>query len=141
MRLVQDTNVFVAALRSGAGASRRVLASCLRRVHDPLMGAALWNEYQDLLSRPELWEHSQTTPAQREIILDALASVAIWVQIWFRWRPNLADEGDNHVFELALNGNAAALVTFNLGDFHRGQTHIRGLDILTPGEFVRKYPV
>ena len=141
MRLVQDTNVFVAALRSGAGASRRVLASCLRRVHDPLMAAALWNEYQDLLGRPEVWTDSQTTPAQRQIILDALASVSIWVQIWFRWRPNLPDEGDNHVFELALNGNAAALVTFNLRDFKGGQTHVKGLDVLTPPEFVRKYPV
>jgi predicted nucleic acid-binding protein len=31
MRIVMDTNVFVAALRSGGGASRQVLASCAGR--------------------------------------------------------------------------------------------------------------
>jgi predicted nucleic acid-binding protein len=140
MRIVQDTNVMVAALRNGAGASRQVLLSCLRRVHDPLMGIALWNEYQDVMSRPELWRDSQTDPRQRQIILDAFASVAIWVQIWFSWRPNLPDEGDNQVFELALNGNAAALVTFNLKDFESALI-IKGLDILPPGRFVKKYPI
>ena len=79
MRMVQDTNVFVAALRRGSGASRRVLLSCLRRVHDPLMGMALWNEYKDLLSRSEVWQDSQTTPQQRQVILEAFAAVAVWV--------------------------------------------------------------
>jgi len=41
--MVQDTNVFVAALRRGSGASRSVLLACLRRAHDPLMGMALWS--------------------------------------------------------------------------------------------------
>lgn len=137
--MVQDTNVFVSALRRGSGASRRVLLACLRRAHDPLMGMSLWNEYQDLLGRPEVWQDSQTTPQQRQVILEAFAAVAIWVQIWFAWRPNLPDEGDNHLIELALNGNAGALVTFNTRDFQSPEMLPRGLDIITPGAFVRKY--
>ena len=139
--MVQDTNVFVAALRRGSGASRKVLLACLRRAHDPLMAMALWNEYQDLLGRPEVWKGSQTTPQERQVILDAFAAVALWVQIWFAWRPNLPDEGDNHLIELALNGNAGALVTFNTKDFRKPEMLPRGLDIVTPGAFVKKYAI
>jgi putative PIN family toxin of toxin-antitoxin system len=141
VRIVLDTSVLVAGLRSGAGASRRVILSCLKRRHDPLMGVALWHEYQDVLGRPGVWRGSGTRARQRQIVVDALASVAIWIQIWFVWRPNLRDEGDNHVLELAFNGNAAALVTMNTKDFRGGGVTVQGLDILTPGRFANKYPL
>jgi putative PIN family toxin of toxin-antitoxin system len=138
VRIVQDTNVFVSALRSGGGASRQVLLSCLKRLHDPLMAQALWTEYEDLLSRPELWKNTNTTAAQRKVLLDALAAVAVWVEIWFLWRPNLPDENDNHLMELAFNGNAAALVTHNIKHFRRAEL-VHGVDVLTPGKFIKKY--
>ena len=53
----------------------------------------------------------------------------------------MPDEGDNHLVELALNGNAGALVTFNTKDFQSPEMLPRGLDIVTPGAFVKKYPV
>jgi hypothetical protein len=31
-----------------------------------------------------------------------------------RWRPNLRDEGDNHLVELAIAGGAEAIVTYNV---------------------------
>jgi len=35
-------------------------------------------------------------------VLAALAQRGRWVSVYFGWRPNLPDEGDNHLFELAL---------------------------------------
>jgi predicted nucleic acid-binding protein len=48
--VVIDTNVFVAGLRSGGGASRAVLRRALGGGLQPLFGNALWMEYQDLLA-------------------------------------------------------------------------------------------
>ena len=43
--VVIDTNVFVAGLRSGGGASRAVLRRALRGNLQPLFGNALWMGY------------------------------------------------------------------------------------------------
>jgi len=50
--VVIDTNVFVAGLRSGGGASRAVLRRALGGNLQPLFGVAVWMKYQDLLDRP-----------------------------------------------------------------------------------------
>jgi predicted nucleic acid-binding protein len=139
MRIVQDTNVFVAALRSGAGASRLVLESCLRRTHQPLMAQALWLEYRDVLSRADLWKDCALTSEERGQLLDDFAAACLWVQIWFLWRPNLPDEGDNHLAELAIAGNAAALVTFNVKDFQPAKFAAAGMKVLTPAQFKQHY--
>ena len=125
----------------GAGASRLVLESCLRRTHQPLMGQTLWLEYRDVLSRADLWKECALSARERAELLDDFAAVCLWVQIWFLWRPNLPDEGDNHVAELAIAGNAAALVTFNLKDFEPAQLAATGMKVLTPAQFKQQYPL
>ena len=72
-------------------------------------------------------------------LLDDFAAVCLWIQIWFLWRPNLPDEGDNHVAELAIAGNAAALVTFNVKDFLPAKFAAAGMKVLTPAQFKRNY--
>jgi len=52
VRIVIDTNDFVAGLRSSGGASRVVLRRALSGQYRPLFGNALWMAYQDLLGRP-----------------------------------------------------------------------------------------
>jgi len=37
------------------------------------------------------------------------------------WRPNIKDEGDNFLIELAVAGNADYLMTNNIGDFKNTQ--------------------
>ena len=61
-------------------------------------------EYQDLLGRP-VWGDA-TTADERHEVLAALARQARWVTVYYGWRPNLPDEGDNHLIELALAGGA-----------------------------------
>ncbi|WP_368500055.1 PIN domain-containing protein, partial [Moraxella sp.] len=43
-------------------------------------------------------------------MLNALLSICEWVRIFYLWRPNLKDEGDNHLIELAVAGNANIIV-------------------------------
>lgn len=139
MRLVQDTNVFVAALRSGAGASRELLRRLLQRVHRPLMGDKLWYEYQDVTGRAEDWTESPLTPEQRQQAVADFAAVCDYVAVPRMWRPNLPDEGDNHVMELVLHGNAGAIVTFNTRDFERAMFAPAGLAIVKPGAFLKRF--
>ncbi len=130
--IVIDTNVFVAAMRSERGASREVLRLALKGVCQPLFGNALWLEYEDLLGRP-VWTDA-TTPEERRQVLAALARVGRWVTVYYGWRPNLPDEADNHLIELALAGGATAVVTHNIRDVGRGELKWGGLRVMTPAE-------
>lgn len=132
--LVIDTNVFVAGLRSGGGASRQVLRLALAGDLQPLFGNALWLEYCDLLSRP-VWGDSTTGP-ERQAVLAALAQRGRWVTVYYGWRPNLPDESDNHLIELALAGGAAAIVTHNVRDVAHGELRLGALRVITPAQFL-----
>ncbi|MBK1733012.1 PIN domain-containing protein [Thiococcus pfennigii] len=135
--VVIDTNVFVSALRSTGGASRGVLRRALTGVFQPLFGNALWLEYQDLLGH-QVWGET-TTPAERLQVLSALAKQGRWVKVYYGWRPNLPDEADNHLIELALAGGAAAIVTHNVRDVRRGELRLGDLRILTPVESLEEW--
>ena len=134
--VVIDTNVFVAALRSGGGASRLVLRRALDGDLQALFGNALWTEYQDVMGRP-VWG-DVTTVDERRLVLAALASIARWVTVYYGWRPNLPDEGDNHLIELALAGGANAIVTHNLRDLRGGQLRLGSLRVLTPAQCLKE---
>lgn len=138
-RVVLDTNVFIAALISAAGANREVLRICLRGNAQPIFGEALFHEYEDVMSRPLLADQCPLTAEQQHSLLEALLSVSDWVRIYFLWRPNLPDEGDNHLIELALAGNATVIITNNLRDLRRGELTFPGLQILSPAEFITEY--
>ena len=135
--LVIDTNVFVAGLRSEGGASRAGLRRVLAGQFEPLFGNALWFEYQDLLGRP-VWGDA-TTPDERLAVLAALAKQGRWVTVYYGWRPNLPDEADNHLIELALAGGAAAIVTHNLRDVRRGELRLGNLRVLTPAQCMEEW--
>ena len=136
MVVVIDTNVFVAGLRSEGGASRKVLRDALQGRIEPLFGNALWLEYEDLLGRA-VWTNI-TTSEERLQVLAALAQVGRWVDIYYGWRPNLPDEADNHLIELAIAGGAAAIITHNVRDIRRGELLLNGLQVLTPADYLEK---
>lgn len=104
------------------------------------MGAALFAEYEDVLSRDSLWKNSLVSESEREVVLDAFLSVCRWAEVFFAWRPNLPDEADNHLIELAVAGNAAAIVTRNIRDLAGGELRFPTVRILTPEQCLEAYP-
>lgn len=138
LTVVVDTSVFVSALIGVAGASRQVLRACLERRCRPAMGEKLFQEYESVLHRPAVTRASPLTADEREKLLDAFLSVCTWVPVFYLWRPNLPDEGDNHVVELAVAASAEAIVTQNVRDFRTGDLRFPQLEILTAAEFVMR---
>ena len=66
----------------------------------------------------------------------AAMSRCLGVRVYYLWRPTLPDEADNHVVELAVAGNAEAIVTHNTRDFRRNELHFPGLTVVTPGALI-----
>ena len=58
------------------------------------------------------------------------------MRVRYLWRPNLPDEADNHVVELAVAGGAQAIVTHNWRDFERAELGFPGLHVVTPGALI-----
>jgi len=52
-----------------------------------------------------------------EQVLRELAALVEPVEVHFLWRPQLRDPNDEMVLEGAINGNADALITYNVADF------------------------
>lgn len=136
-RIVVDTNVFTAALLSPAGVNRAVWRACLSGQVRPLMGAALFHEYEDLMARSDLMKKCPLSPADCSRLFEAFLSVCDWVRIYYLWRPNLPDEADNHLIELALAGGADFVVTNNIRDVARGELAFPNLKILTPTQLLK----
>jgi len=135
--IVVDTNVFVAACL-GVGASNEVVASCLRGEHAPLMGTTLLAEYEDVLGRAELFRKSRLSSPERGELLDIFVAACSWTRIYYAWRPNAPDEGDNHLVELAVAGGAERIVTQNLRDLRRMELKFPRLEAVTPGQFQKE---
>jgi predicted nucleic acid-binding protein len=60
------------------------------------------------------------------------------VRVYYGWRPNLPDEGDNHLIELAVAAAAEFVVTRNLRDVARGELKFPNLTICDPLTFLRE---
>ena len=136
MVIVLDTNVVVSAVLGPGGASREVLRTCLNGQHVPLMGTALFLEYESLMKRDKLFKECLLSRQEREDLFDAFLSVCRWQTIYFAWRPNLPDEADNHIIELAVAGGASAIVTKNKKDFTRAELRFPSIRVLSPYEFI-----
>jgi putative PIN family toxin of toxin-antitoxin system len=137
--IVLDSNVVIAGICSGGGAARQVIRGCLARAYEPLFGAALLAKYEYALLDSRL-PSSLASLRDRQELLAAIAAVGRWVNVYYLWRPNLRDEADNHLVELALAGGASAIVTHNVRDLVSGELLFPSLRILTPAAFLKEHP-
>ncbi len=138
MIVVVDANVFVSSVMGKNGASRQIIRLCLQGSLTPLMGNALFAEFEGVCSSDKLFDRRLITRSHREALLDAFFASCRWVPVYFLWRPNLQDEADNHVMELAVAGNAACIVTANKRDFVKSELKFPGMQVLNPMEFLKK---
>ena len=135
IKIVVDTNVFISVLiGQSESTSRELVRQCLRGKYQPLMGNALFAEYQDVINRDRIISLCPLTTEERTNLLAAFMNVCQWVRVYYLWRPNLLDEADNHLIELAVAGNAQIIATRNIKDFRRSQLQFPQLEILKPEE-------
>ena len=133
-RVVLDTNILVAGLRSREGASFALLRLvALRRVR-PLVSTALFLEYEAVLKRPEQSAVHGFSLTDIDQFIAEFAALCEPVDVHFLWRPQLADIQDEMVLEAAINGRADALVTHNVRDFASAGTF--GVQVQTPAMFL-----
>ncbi len=136
MRIVVDTNVLLAILRSSIGASSAILGLIDQRRVTPVVSVPLMFEYEEILHRPGLLSH--LSAGEIDTFLNYFASVAAEQKIFFLWRPNLVDSDDDMLLELAVAARADYLVTHNVNDFLPFASDF-GLKVVTPGEFLKAF--
>ena len=134
---VIDTSVMISALIGKRGASREVIRRCLRGEYLPLISNPLFQELEDVSSRKRVRETCPLDVREVRDLLNAFYSVCSWVPIYYLWRPNLKDEDDNFLIELALAGNSRTIVTNNVKDLEAAELRFEDLRVLTPQQILR----
>jgi putative PIN family toxin of toxin-antitoxin system len=129
-RYVLDTNIVVSALLFKRSKPRQALDRA-RKVGILLMFQAIWEEVEAVLSRSKFDQY--VTLGERQLFLIGLSQTVEFVEI----EETLSvcrDPKDNKVLELAVSGEAQAIITgsqdlLNLHPF-------RGVSILTVDQFL-----
>ena len=137
MRLVLDTDVVVAAMRSPAGASAALLAAAIDGRVRLLANVALILEYEAVCRRDDHLRAAGLDLSASEVFIDAVAALAEPVVSHFIWRPQLKDPADEMVLEAAVNGQADAIVTFNRRDYGLVPAKF-GIRVLLPRDALKK---
>ena len=136
-KVVIDTSVLISALIGKKGPAREVIRQCLLGRLKPLISTTLFLEYEAVSKRDKIKELCPLTEDEVSNLLAAFFSVCEWVQIHYLWRPNLKDEGDNFLIELAVAGNAESIITNNLKDLRNAELQFDGLKVLAPEDYLR----
>jgi predicted nucleic acid-binding protein len=102
-----------------------------------LLTVALALEYESQCMLAEHRLAAGLSPSDTGIFIDSLIAIAEPIQSHFRWRPQLRDPGDELVLEAAVNGQADAIVTFNVKDLRDAEQSF-GIPVIRPGEALRR---
>ena len=132
MRVVFDTNVWVAGLRSRRGASFALIQRLGSPKFTALVSVPLCLEYEDVLRRPGVLTGYSAEDITE--FLDYFLSVAEESRIHYLWRPYVPDPKDDHVLEVALAGSASHIITHNVRDFR--DVPRLGISVVTPDQFL-----
>jgi putative PIN family toxin of toxin-antitoxin system len=135
--VILDTDVIVAAMRSPTGASAALLMAALDKQVTLLANVPLVIEYEATCSLAEHREAAGMNMNEVRQFLDAVAAMIEPVETHFLWRPRLRDPADEMVLEAAVNGQATAIVTFNLRDYGTVPNDF-GVEVLRPGDVMRR---
>lgn len=127
-----DTNVLVAAARSRRGASFEIVSNIGTGAFEIAVSVPLVLEYESALLR----QLNDTLLSERDIqdMIDYICSVAVRQEVFFLWRPQLRDPGDDFVLEIAVAADCDAIVTHNIRDF-AGSGRL-GVRAISPSQFL-----
>jgi putative PIN family toxin of toxin-antitoxin system len=137
VRIVLDTSVLIAGLRSRRGASFRLLAALGSPAITTVISVPLVFEYEAVLRRQA--DELGLSDADVDDTLDYMCAISEERQIHYLWRPTLPDPKDEFVLELAVEAGCRCIVTHNITDFRGAEKF--GLRVLTPAVFLRNIGV
>jgi predicted nucleic acid-binding protein len=101
-RVILDTNVVLAAMRSQTGASHRLLRTIGHPQWQSVVTPALMYEYEDVARRPGA--APGLSPQDVTNILNLIYRESHRQCVWFSWRPLSPDPGDDAILEAAIAG-------------------------------------
>ena len=131
VRVILDSDVLLAGLRSRRGASFRVLQHLRAGRFEIALSVPLALEYE-----AELLRHASALKLRRpevESLVDYLCRVALRQEIHFLWRPALTDPRDEFVVEVAVAAGCDAIVTRKVGGFQGASRLVPR--VMSPSEF------
>lgn len=132
-KIVIDTNVLIAALRSRRGASFKLLSLIGSQAFEYVVSVPLVFEYEEVSLRQA--DQLGISHAAIHAILDRLCFWADQREIFFLWRPYLPDPKDDMVLEVAIEAQCDFIVSYNKHDF--GNLDAFGIRVVTSQEFLK----
>ena len=139
MLVVIDTNILYQGLKSSTGASHYILRLIRDQKITIALSMAVFNEFEDVLSRPDKIKDLDLTKNDIEKVLRFIAYIGKPFVTYYLFRPNLKDEKDNIFVELAITSNSKYLITSNVKDFINSDLIFDDLSVITPGDFVKMW--
>jgi putative PIN family toxin of toxin-antitoxin system len=132
MKIVIDTNVLFAALKSQGGASYKLVSLIPSKLISIAISVPLIIEYEDVLRHGKL--PASITEKDITDFIDFFCYVGEHQEIFFLWRPFLQDGSDDLILEVAVTSDCDAIITYNKRHFKKVEKF--GLKILDPKEFL-----
>ena len=139
MLLTLDTNILYQALMSTTGASYFILQQVRNRKIQIALSVPVFFEYQDVLTRDKSLKDFELQLNDVDKFLRFIAYIGKTFEIYFLLRPNLKDEKDNKIVELAVTSQSDYLITSNIRDFKNAELKFDELKVITPSEFVKMW--
>jgi putative PIN family toxin of toxin-antitoxin system len=124
-------------MRGPAGASAEILRAVRAKRATLLVSVPLAIEYEAVCSRAEHRKAAELNEEEVSTFLDAVVAMAEPVEPHYLWRPQLRDAADEMVLEVAANGRADAIVTFNLDDFGM-IPRMFGIQVMLPRDALKR---
>jgi len=120
--------------------SREIIRKALNEEISPQISTTLFLEYEAVMKREKIQNLCSLFVDEQEELFQAFLSTCKWNEIFYLWRPNLEDEGDDFLIELAVASNSKVIITDNIKDIDSGELQF-DIEVLTPKFFLERYNV
>ncbi len=137
MNVVIDTNIWISALISKDGQSRDIIRLAFKDKISPQISTSLFFEYETVMKRKKIQDLCSLSFEEQNDLFQAFLSTCKWNEIFYLWRPNLADKNDDFLIELAVASNSRVIITDNKKDIRSGELKFN-FEVLTPKEFLER---
>jgi len=137
MKIVIDTSVWISALITKKSKARELIRLVFEKKLSPQISETLFKEYESVMKRVKVQKLTPLNSEEQQELLNAYLSMCRWNDIYYTWRPNLKDENDNFLVELAIASGAEVILTYNVKDFKNAELIFKHT-ITTPELFLKE---